>query len=85
MVLALLWGLGPVRLRLIGGEADLDVQAAIWAGVRGDVGAVGGGDGGDDGQAKPVPVAIAGPGSEPLEGLEQPAARSCRPYTAGTG
>jgi hypothetical protein len=32
-------------------EAHLDVEAALLAGVRGEVGAMGGGDGGDDGQA----------------------------------
>ena len=50
-----------------GGEADLDMQAAVGAGVGGDFGVVGGGDGGDDGQAQAVRDPAAGIGKpEPL-------------------
>src|SRR6266516_843571 len=55
------------------GKADLDVQAAFGTGVGAEGCLVGGGDGPDDGQAKSVPVAVAGAGGgEPLEGLEEP-------------
>jgi hypothetical protein len=42
----------PVR------QTDPDTQAALGLGVRGDRAAVGVGDGGDDGRAESVPVAV---------------------------
>ena len=63
---------GSVAVAACGSEeADLDVEASGVAGVKGEVSAVGGGDGLDDGQAEPEPVVVAGPvGADALEGLE---------------
>jgi len=55
-------------------EADLDVETPGTTGAEGEVGAVGGGDGLDDGQAEPEAVAVPCPvGGEALERLEQAA------------
>jgi hypothetical protein len=57
-----------------GGEGAGDLQAAVGAGVHAQVGAVGGGDRGDDRQAKAVAVVVAGAvGAAALEGPQQPA------------
>ena len=46
---------------MAGQQADLDVHSAFGAGTRSESGAIGS-DGGDDGQAEAVPVAVAGAG-----------------------
>ena len=56
-----------------GGKAHRDVEAAVWAGARGERGVVGARDGAHDGEPEAVPAGLAGPpGAEPLERLEQP-------------
>ena len=53
------------------GEADLDVESTTRPGAGGDGGAVGVGDGLDDGQSEPVTVAgSCSVVSQPLEGLK---------------
>ena len=55
-----------------GKEGDVHGEAALRAGTCPDSGAVGGGNGRDDGQAKAVAaVAAGGARAEPQEGLEQ--------------
>jgi hypothetical protein len=55
-------------------EVDLDVETPGITGAEGEVCAVGGGDGLDDGQPEPEAVAVPCPvGGETLEGLEQAA------------
>src|ERR1019366_5787474 len=83
-------GLAPYRSAIgrTGGarEAHLDVQAAFGWRVRGDDRVVGGGDGGDDGQAKSVPAAVAGAGGvQPLERLEEPVDLGGRDLWAAAG
>src|SRR5262249_9396197 len=51
---------------------DLDAEAAGRVGVHREVRAVRGGDGGDDGQAQAVAVAVGAVRGEALEGLQQP-------------
>jgi hypothetical protein len=53
-------------------EPDLDRQAAIGAGYRGERGVVGAGDGADDREAEPVPVAADAFLAESAERFEQP-------------
>jgi hypothetical protein len=52
-------GVGPLG-RGCQGEGHLDVEAACGAGAGGEGGAVGVGDGPDDGQAEPVSLTVAG-------------------------
>src|SRR4029450_1532058 len=53
-------------------KAHLDVEATFGSGTWGEGGAVGAGDGADDGQAKPVSVGVPDPlAAELLEGLEE--------------
>jgi hypothetical protein len=67
-------------------EGDVDGQAAAGPGLRGDGGAVGGGDGPDDGQAEAVATTAAGAArTEPLEGLEQAVHLAGRDDLPGAG
>src|SRR5690242_20486834 len=66
------------------GKAHLDVEAAVRPGPRAERGAVGAGDGPDDGETKPVTVSVADPlAAKLLEWLEQPAQLVGRDQYAG--
>lgn len=66
------------------GKAHLDVEAAVRPGPRAERGAVGAGDGPDDGETKPVTVSVADPLAAKLpEWLEQPAQLVGRDQYAG--
>ena len=68
----------------LSGKGHPYVEAAWGAGAGGEGGAVGVGDGADDGQAEPVSFAVAGPlGAELPERLEQVLDRVRRDECAG--
>jgi hypothetical protein len=82
------WLHSPGDIRWLAGEANPDTQAALWPGVGGNRGVVRVGDGGDDGQADPMPaaVAVAGAGGgQALEGPEQPVDLGGRDHRASVG
>ena len=55
-----------------GGKADLDSESSVWDWSQCEAGVVGGGDGGDDGEAEAMPVAVAGASAaELLEGFKE--------------
>ena len=68
-------GIGPLGSGCQG-EGHFYVEAACGACAGGEGGAVGVGDGADDGEAQPVSLAAPGPlGAEPPEWLERSAKR----------
>jgi hypothetical protein len=70
----------------VAGEGDINGKAAVGQGPCPDGGAVGGGDGADDGQAQAVAaVAAGGARAEPLEGLEQAVELGCGDDLPGVG
>jgi len=50
------------------GEVDLDVEAAVGAGLDAQLGVVGGGDGCHDRQAEAMAVPVGAVSAQPLEG-----------------